>query len=74
MPALKLQKGDLIRLVTGGGGGFGKVEDRNLDMIQADVDSGYISPEQASSDYKVILDSNDKIDVVRTKQTREKIV
>ena len=74
LPALKLQKGDLIRLVTGGGGGFGKVEDRNLDMIQADVDSGYISAEQASSDYKVILDSNDKIDVVRTKQTREKIV
>ena len=33
------------------GGGFGAVEERSLDLIRADLEWGYITPEGAVRDY-----------------------
>jgi N-methylhydantoinase B len=46
-----LQKGEVARLHTGSGGGYGPAEKRPVDKIRADLENGYITPEQAKRDY-----------------------
>jgi len=46
-----LEKGDLLRLVTANGGGWGPAKARSLDAIQDDIKNQYISVEQARRDY-----------------------
>ena len=48
---LPLQRGDLLRVVTGGGGGVGAAEQRAADAIERDLANGYITPETAARDY-----------------------
>jgi len=48
---LKLQKNDVVRVYTGGGGGFGDPRERDVERIKNDVDNGYISPERAKKVY-----------------------
>ena len=49
----KLQPGDRVILETGGGGGWGPPEEREVELIQRDLDRGYITPEGAVRDYEV---------------------
>jgi N-methylhydantoinase B len=51
-----LQRGDLARLVTGTGGGYGNARARPMEMVQDDVKNGYITLEQAERDYGVMRD------------------
>lgn len=46
-----LKKGDVIRTMTGGGGGFGDPEERDRDAVANDVAIGVISEETARSVY-----------------------
>lgn len=46
---LKLRKGDIIRLETSGGGGFGNPQERDPKMIERDVRLGYVSAGKASA-------------------------
>ncbi|EJM51225.1 hypothetical protein [Pseudomonas sp. GM48] len=46
-----LEKGDLLRLVTANGGGWGQAKARSLEAIQDDVKNQYISVEQARRYY-----------------------
>ncbi len=48
---LPLKRGDLVRLITGHGGGWGDPARRDLDSIKQDIRDGYITPEQARRDY-----------------------
>ena len=48
---LRLQRGDIIRLETSGGGGFGDPADRPKADIERDVRLGYISLQAAERDY-----------------------
>jgi N-methylhydantoinase B len=48
---LRLQRGDVIRLETSGGGGFGAPADRHSDAVARDVALGYVTREAASRDY-----------------------
>lgn len=48
---LPLGRGDVVRLVTGTGGGWGNPKDRPRDLIAADIRDGYLTPEQAQRDY-----------------------
>jgi N-methylhydantoinase B len=53
-----LKKGDIIRLETGGGGGWGHPFDREAERVLADVRGGFVSRESAERDYGVILSAD----------------
>jgi N-methylhydantoinase B len=48
--------GDLIRLLTAGGGGHGRPQDRDPDLVRSDVAEGYVSVEAARDVYGVEVD------------------
>jgi len=51
-----LRKGDLARLITGTGGGYGRPHERPVELVQADVRDGYITVDQADELYGVTID------------------
>jgi N-methylhydantoinase B len=51
-----LKEGDVFRLDTPGGGGFGDPLDREPAQVLADVAQGYVSGEAAERDYGVVID------------------
>lgn len=51
-----LKKGEVARLITGTGGGWGSPFERPVEAVIEDVRNGYISLEQAKQDYGVELD------------------
>ena len=50
-----LRRGEVLRLETGGGGGWGHPFDREPLQVLADVLNGYVSERAARSDYGVVL-------------------
>ena len=52
----KLRAGDVIRLATGGGGGFGRAIDRDPAAVQADVRNDLLTVEKAQELYGVVID------------------
>ncbi|WP_226951265.1 hydantoinase B/oxoprolinase family protein [Rhizobium terrae] len=61
----KLVKGDILRMETGGGGGYGHPYDRKLDAVLEDVLGGFVSAEAAQKLYGVVMNGN-KIDEAAT--------
>ncbi|HSM55530.1 MAG TPA: hydantoinase B/oxoprolinase family protein [Candidatus Sulfomarinibacteraceae bacterium] len=51
-----LRRGDLTRLITGSGGGYGDPLQRPVSEVQKDVKNGYVTIEQAADAYGVTLD------------------
>jgi N-methylhydantoinase B len=47
----QLEPGDIVRVETGGGGGYGPPSARAIDLIQRDIDAGYVSRQAAERDY-----------------------
>jgi len=47
----RLAAGDMLRVLTGGGGGFGPPAERDPEAVRRDVDEGYVSAEAARQDY-----------------------
>ncbi len=45
--------GDVIRIVTGNGGGHGDPSDRDPDLVRDDIANGFVSPERAAEIYGV---------------------
>jgi len=64
-----LRKGDLARLITGTGGGYGHPHERTVEMVQADVRDGYITVDQADELYGVTIDPL-SLDVIRLDRPR----
>ena len=64
-----LRKGDILRIVTGGGGGFGHPFDRPAGEVLEDVLGGFVSKESAMRDYGVIL-SGSRVDTDATARAR----
>ena len=54
----ELKAGELVILSTGGGGGCGPVEERELALLQRDLDEGYVTRAAAESIYDVVIDAN----------------
>jgi N-methylhydantoinase B len=50
-----LKAGDIFRLETPGGGGFGDPLEREAERVLADVREGYVSPEAARDQYGVVV-------------------
>ena len=65
-----LRKGDVVRLLTSGGGGWGDPLDRPAERVRADVAGGFVSAESARQDYGVILDAPGAVDVAATQALR----
>jgi N-methylhydantoinase B len=52
---VRLEKGQLVSLRTGGGGGYGPPAERDLELIERDLREGYVSREAAERDYGVVV-------------------
>jgi N-methylhydantoinase B len=50
---VRLGRGDVIRTMTGGGGGFGDPRERDPELARADVRNSHVSPERAREVYGV---------------------
>ena len=49
--------GDVVRIVTGGGGGYGDPREREPERVAADVLDGYVTAERAAEVYGVVVDA-----------------
>jgi N-methylhydantoinase B len=58
---LRVVAGDRICVETGGGGGYGPPERRALDLIQRDLEAGYITAQAAARDYGVTIGNDGKV-------------
>jgi len=68
-----MEQGDLVRLVTGIGGGVGPPEEREPKLVLKDVKAGFITVDEARSVYCVEIDPETlEIDWNETKQRRSK--
>ncbi len=55
LPAVRLAKGQRVRIESPGGGGYGPVGDRALEDVARDLRLGMVSPERAAHDYGVTV-------------------
>jgi len=68
----RLHRGDVLRVITSGGGGWGHPFDRPAAKVREDVLDGFVSSESALTDYGVVLDSQRlEVDEVETAQLRK---
>lgn len=66
-----LKRGEVLRLETGGGGGWGHPFDREPERVLADILNGYVSAEAAILDYGVVLSAGGRsIDRAATEARR----
>jgi N-methylhydantoinase B len=65
-----LRKGDVVRLSTSGGGGWGDPLDRPAERVARDVAGGFVSRESAREDYGVALDTRGRIEAAATVELR----
>ena len=70
---LPLARGDLVRLVTGTGGGYGLPSDREPERVRQDVLDGFLSREAALDTYGVVLEGPEAaVDGKKTMQARRR--
>jgi N-methylhydantoinase B len=68
-----LKEGDIFRLDTPGGGGYGDPLSRPAGSVLADMREGYVSAEVAESDYGVVLTADGSaVDAAATEKKRSK--
>jgi N-methylhydantoinase B len=65
----RLERDEVVRIVTGTGGGWGEPFERPVESVAEDVKDGYISLEQAERDYGVVLD-RETLELVRLDDRR----
>lgn len=65
-----LQKGDLVRILTGRGGGYGHPYQRPAERVAEDVRNGYITREAAQEEYGVVVDQDFRVDEAVTRRLR----
>jgi N-methylhydantoinase B len=65
-----LRKGDVMRLSTSGGGGWGHPFDRPAERVRRDVLGGVVSVRAAREDYGVALDAAGVVDEAATRALR----
>ncbi len=64
-----LVRGDIFRLETGGGGGWGHPFDRDTALVLEDVRGGFVSPDAARAEYGVVI-TGDAVDEAATARLR----
>jgi N-methylhydantoinase B len=71
-----LKKGDLLRVLTAGGGGWGDPLERDPERVRLDVVRRLVSHAQAASDYGVVLEETPRgweVDTAATLRRRDEI-
>ncbi|MDF5752403.1 hydantoinase B/oxoprolinase family protein [Spongiactinospora sp. TRM90649] len=68
-----VRAGEIIRIRTTGGGGWGSPFDRPPQAVAADVRDGKVSPEGARDDYGVLLDEDLTVDEAATAALRARL-
>ncbi|MFL5219981.1 MAG: hydantoinase B/oxoprolinase family protein [Microvirga sp.] len=63
-------RGDVVRVETGGGGGWGHPFDREPERVLADVQTGFVSRAKAEEDYGVVLTRDSEVDAAATGKRR----
>ena len=71
---IQLRKGDQIRLVMPGGGGWGSPLARDPELVQTDLDEGLITAADAEEAYGVVIGDDGRVDSVLTTLRREQLV
>jgi N-methylhydantoinase B len=70
----RLCQGDLLRIMTPGGGGWGDPLERDIASVQGDVLDGFVSPESARDDYGVVLAPQTwEADEMETRRLRQRM-
>lgn len=70
-----LKEGDIFRLDTPGGGGYGDPLARDPERVLADIREGYVSPAAAERDYGVVIDlARRMVDQAATAKRRAKMM
>lgn len=67
---VQLKAGDRVRVLTGGGGGYGDPLKRDPIRVAADVHNGYISVRAATDMYGVVLGDRGQVLALETKRRR----
>ena len=68
-----VRRGDVVRIETGGGGGFGHPFNREPERVLADVRGGFVSTQSAATDYGVVLSPDRRaVDAAATAARRAK--
>lgn len=70
VPHVPLARGDRVRIVTGGGGGYGDRFTRSVEAVLADVRDDYVTQAVASEQYGVVLRPDGGIDQSATRARR----
>ena len=63
---VKIQRGQRVRLETPGGGGWGDPLARDPTLVARDLRLGYLTPEVARDQYRVIADDKGEVDLAAT--------
>jgi N-methylhydantoinase B len=70
---VELIEGERIVSITGGGGGYGRPEDRDAELVRRDVHEGWISAARAANVYKVVLAADGSVDAAATANLRAEL-
>lgn len=70
---LVLRRGDVFKVINGGGGGVGDPLFRDPEAVAKDVRDGYVSEDVAGAMYGVVLDAGGAVDAAATRQRRTDI-
>lgn len=65
-----LNRGDVVRVETGGGGGWGDPYEREPERVLKDVLGGFISARGARDDYGVVIAPGGAVDIDATRKLR----
>jgi N-methylhydantoinase B/oxoprolinase/acetone carboxylase alpha subunit len=68
-----LHKGDLVRIETAIGGGFGDPLERDPALVAADVLDGYVPAKAAEDVYGVVLTADGSVDEAATEAARKRL-
>jgi N-methylhydantoinase B len=71
---LEMEPGDVLRIGTQGGGGFGDPLERPAGKVAEDLGNGFISPETARDGYGVVIDSRGAVDRDATRDLRQHLL
>lgn len=67
---LQLEPGQRLFSVTCGGGGYGPAAERDVGLVEKDMNEGWISKRRAGEVYGVVFKRNGEVDAAKTRKRR----